>query len=74
MICKLVCYGKDRNEAIHRSIKALDSYVIRGVTNNIPLIRDILNEEKFRKGEISTNYLPQVYPDGFKGLFIFDIK
>lgn len=67
MICKLVCYGKDRNEAIARSVKALDSYVIRGVTNNIPLIRDILIEKKFRNGDISTNYLPQVYPDGFKG-------
>lgn len=67
MICKLVCYGKDRMEAIERSIKALDSYVIRGVTNNIPLLRDILTEDKFKRGDISTNYLPQVYPDGFKG-------
>lgn len=67
MICKLVCHGKDRNEAIERSIKALDSYVIRGVTNNIPLLRDILTEKTFGKGNISTNYLPQVYPDGFKG-------
>ncbi|KAJ8958888.1 hypothetical protein NQ318_019656 [Aromia moschata] len=68
MICKLVCYGKDRREAIERSIRALDSYVIRGVTNNIPLLRDILTEERFNKGEISTNYLPRVYPEGFKGL------
>jgi len=30
MICKLVCYGNTRNEAIDTSIKALDSYVIRG--------------------------------------------
>ncbi|VEN39020.1 unnamed protein product [Callosobruchus maculatus] len=67
MICKLVCYGKDRKEAIDRSIKALDYYVIRGVTHNIPLLRDILTEERFNKGDISTNYLPQVYPDGFKG-------
>nr|XP_023025846.1 propionyl-CoA carboxylase alpha chain, mitochondrial-like [Leptinotarsa decemlineata] len=67
MICKLVCRGKDRKEAIERSIKALDSYVIRGVTHNIPLLRDILTEERFNKGDISTNYLPEVYPDGFKG-------
>nr|CAI5831371.1 unnamed protein product [Callosobruchus analis] len=67
MICKLVCYGKDRKEAIDRSIKALDYYVIRGVIHNIPLLRDILTEEKFNKGDISTNYLPQVYPEGFKG-------
>lgn len=67
MICKLVAYGKDRSEAIARSIKALDNYVIRGVTHNIPLLRDILTERKFRTGDISTNYLPEVYPEGFKG-------
>lgn len=30
MICKLVCYGKNREDAINTSIKALDSYLIRG--------------------------------------------
>ncbi|KAG5872425.1 hypothetical protein JTB14_008891 [Gonioctena quinquepunctata] len=68
MICKLVCHGKDRKEAIERSIKALDSYVIRGVTHNIPLLRDILTEKRFNEGDISTNYLPEVYPEGFKGI------
>ncbi|KAF2350875.1 Biotin carboxylase C-terminal [Trinorchestia longiramus] len=67
MICKLVCYGHTRDEAIKTSIKALDSYVIRGVTHNIPLLRDILTEERFNKGDLTTNYLPEVYPDGFKG-------
>lgn len=72
MICKLVCYGQNRNETIKRSVEALDKYVIRGVNHNIPLLRDILMEEKFIKGNISTNYLPQTYPDGFKGLQLTD--
>lgn len=38
-----------------------------GVTHNIPLLRDIITEERFVKGETTTKYLPQVYPDGFKG-------
>lgn len=67
MICKLVCYGDNRQEAIQRSIDALDAYVIRGVSHNIPLLRDILTEPSFIKGDISTNYLMDVYPDGFKG-------
>lgn len=66
MICKLVCYGDNRQQAIDRSIAALDSYVIRGVTHNIPLLRDILTEEMFLKGDISTNYLPRVYGESFK--------
>ncbi|XP_059172705.1 propionyl-CoA carboxylase alpha chain, mitochondrial-like isoform X2 [Physella acuta] len=67
MICKLVTYGKDRSHALDTMVVALDSYVIKGVTHNIPLLRDILTEERFIKGDISTNYLPEVYPDGFKG-------
>ena len=38
-----------------------------GVTHNIPLLRDIVTEERFVAGDISTKYLPTVYPDGFKG-------
>ncbi|XP_048746119.1 propionyl-CoA carboxylase alpha chain, mitochondrial-like [Ostrea edulis] len=67
MICKLVTYGSSRMEALSVMVKALDSYVIKGVTHNIPLLRDIVTEERFVAGNISTNYLPTVYPDGFKG-------
>jgi len=44
MICKLVTYGSTRDEAIVRGKAALDSYVIQGVSHNIPLLRDILSE------------------------------
>lgn len=46
---------------------ALDSYVIRGVHHNIPLLRDIMTEERFQEGRITTAYLHDVYPDGFQG-------
>ena len=67
MICKLTAYGADRNEAIDRSINALDEYAIRGVTHNIPLLRDILTEPTFLSGTFTTNYLPETYPEGFQG-------
>ena len=67
MICKLVTYGDNRQEALDLMAKALDNYVIRGVTNNIPLLRDIITEDHFVRGDISTKYLPKIYPDGFKG-------
>jgi propionyl-CoA carboxylase alpha chain len=47
--------------------QALDNYVIRGVTNNISLLRDIITEENFVNGETTTKYLQKIYPDGFKG-------
>jgi len=67
MICKLVTYGDTRQQAINSHIEALDSYVIRGVTHNISLLRDILTEPNFVSGNINTNYLPMIYPNGFNG-------
>ncbi|XP_030762949.1 propionyl-CoA carboxylase alpha chain, mitochondrial-like isoform X2 [Sitophilus oryzae] len=68
LISKLICHGENRQEAIEKSIKALDSYVIRGITHNIPLLRDILMQDQYKKGSLSTSFLPEVYPEGFKGL------
>lgn len=67
MICKLVTYGRNRDEALKTMAKALDSYVIRGVTHNVPLLRDIVTEPNFVSGNITTKYLPQTYPEGFHG-------
>lgn len=67
MICKLVTFGSNRNEALVTMQKALDSYVIRGTTNNVPLLRDVITEKRFVSGDITTKYLPETYPDGFKG-------
>ncbi|XP_014663664.1 PREDICTED: propionyl-CoA carboxylase alpha chain, mitochondrial-like isoform X2 [Priapulus caudatus] len=67
MICKLVTYGETRNEVLKNMVEALDSYVIKGVTHNIPLLRDIMTESRFIKGDITTKYLAEIYPDGFKG-------
>ncbi len=67
MICKLTTFGPTRQEAIERAVHALDHYVIRGVTHNIPLLRDILHEKTFLSGTFTTSYLPQTYPEGFQG-------
>lgn len=67
MISKLVTYGSTRAEALARMEEALDNYVIRGVSHNIPLLREIITHPRFISGDISTNFLPEVYPDGFKG-------
>ncbi|CAI4228728.1 unnamed protein product [Auanema sp. JU1783] len=67
LICKLVTYGENRNQALDKMVQALDNYVIRGVTHNIPLLRDVCHEKRFRDGNITTKYLPETYPDGFQG-------
>jgi len=40
-----------------------------GVTHNVPLLRDVITEDRFVSGDVSTKYLPETYPDGFKGIF-----
>uniref|UniRef100_A0A3P9LUI6 Propionyl-CoA carboxylase alpha chain, mitochondrial n=1 Tax=Oryzias latipes TaxID=8090 RepID=A0A3P9LUI6_ORYLA len=67
MISKLVTFGATRAEALARMEESLDRYVIRGVTHNIPLLREIITHPLFISGDISTNFLPEVYPEGFKG-------
>jgi pyruvate carboxylase len=44
------------------------SRLVTGPQNNIPLLRDILTNPKFRSGNFNTKFMPQEYPDGFKGL------
>ncbi|XP_048863085.1 propionyl-CoA carboxylase alpha chain, mitochondrial isoform X3 [Brienomyrus brachyistius] len=67
MISKLVTFGSTRAEALQRMVEALDSYVIRGVTHNIPLLREVITHPRFISGDISTKFLQEVYPEGFKG-------
>nr|XP_033803772.1 propionyl-CoA carboxylase alpha chain, mitochondrial [Geotrypetes seraphini] len=72
MISKLVTYGSNRAEALQRMEEALDNYVIRGVTHNIPLLREIIVNPRFVTGDITTKFLPEVYPEGFKGHTLTD--
>lgn len=39
------------------------------MAHNISLLREVIVHPRFVQGDISTKFLPEVYPDGFKGLF-----
>lgn len=67
MICKLITYGRDRTEALSTMAGALDSYVIKGVQHNIPLLRDVIQQPTFVSGDFTTEFLTDVYPDKFSG-------
>ncbi|KFU89859.1 hypothetical protein M959_01966, partial [Chaetura pelagica] len=74
MISKLITYGSNRAEALQRMEEALDNYVIRGVAHNISLLREVIIHPRFVQGDISTKFLPEVYPDGFKGHKLTDLE
>eukprot|EP01125_Pyxidicula_operculata_P000272 TRINITY_DN10347_c0_g1_i1.p1 TRINITY_DN10347_c0_g1~~TRINITY_DN10347_c0_g1_i1.p1 ORF type:complete len:694 (+),score=171.07 TRINITY_DN10347_c0_g1_i1:75-2156(+) len=67
LICKLVTHGDTRQSAIDRHIEALDAYVIHGVNHNVAFLRDVFVHPRFTKGDISTKFIPQEYPQGYKG-------
>jgi len=58
MIAQLVVYGKNRKDAIKKLIEALDQTSIKGVCTNISLLKRILNDKVFVKGDYDTGYLP----------------
>lgn len=41
--------------------------ILAGVTHNIPVLRDIITHPRFISGDISTNFIQEVYPNGFPG-------
>jgi propionyl-CoA carboxylase alpha chain len=65
MIAKLVTRGFDRPQAIETMLDALDEYVIRGVRHNICFLAALISHPKFQRGEISTGFIDEEFPDGF---------
>ncbi|MFN8315634.1 MAG: acetyl-CoA carboxylase biotin carboxylase subunit [Chitinophagales bacterium] len=57
MIAKLVTYGKDREEAINRMLRAIDSYTIVGVRNTLIFGRFVLTHPDFVSGKFDTNFV-----------------
>jgi propionyl-CoA carboxylase alpha chain len=65
MIAKLIVHGKDRNEAIARMREALNAFVIRGISSNIPFQAALLAHPDFVAGNFNTGFIAQNWPKGF---------
>ncbi|HLR29237.1 MAG TPA: acetyl-CoA carboxylase biotin carboxylase subunit [Paenalcaligenes sp.] len=57
MIAKLITYGESREQAIARMDIALSEMIVEGVHTNIPLHRDLMQDEGFKQGGLSIHYL-----------------
>jgi acetyl-CoA carboxylase, biotin carboxylase subunit len=57
LVAKLICFGKDRSEAITRSLRALDMFIVEGIHTSIPLHHRILSDPEFQSGDIDTGYI-----------------
>lgn len=61
LIAKLIVFGKDRHEAIHRLQRALDEFVIEGVKTTIPFHKYVINTEEFISGNFDTHFIEKIY-------------
>nr|MDH4448969.1 ATP-grasp domain-containing protein [Rhodoferax sp.] len=65
MIAKLIVHGTDRNDAIAKMREALNGFVIRGVSSNIPFQAALLAHPKFVSGDFNTGFIAENYGKGF---------
>jgi propionyl-CoA carboxylase alpha chain len=66
MIAKLIVHGRDRADAISKMRNALNGFVIRGVSSNIPFQSALLAHPDFMSGEFNTGFIAQHYAHGFR--------
>jgi len=66
MIAKLIVHGTDRNDAIAKMREALNGFVIRGISSNIPFQAALLAHPKFVSGEFNTGFIAEHYSKGFR--------
>src|SRR5690606_26917623 len=57
MFAKLIVHGRDREEAIARARAALHDLVVEGVHTNIEFHLRVLDDEAFRRGQLSTDFI-----------------
>ena len=61
MIAKLVTYGKDRQEAIERMIRAIEDYRIVGIRTTLPFGRYVMEHPSFTSGDFDTHFVAKHY-------------
>jgi len=66
MISKLIVHGTDRLDAIAKMREALNGFVIRGISSNIPFQAALLAHPKFVSGDFNTGFIAENYAQGFK--------
>lgn len=57
MIAKVIVKGKSRKEAIENMLLALNDCYVEGIKTNLPMLKEVIGHEAFRKGEVTTNFV-----------------
>jgi propionyl-CoA carboxylase alpha chain len=65
MIAKLIVHAATREQAIARMRVALNAFVIRGISSNIPFQSALMQHPRFHSGNFNTGFIAEEYPKGF---------
>ena len=57
LVAKVIVWGRDREEAILRMRRALEEFVIDGIHTTIPFHQKVLENDFFKKGNVTTNFI-----------------
>ncbi len=68
MIAKLCTWAPNRLGAIEEMRLALDSFEVEGIGHNLPFLSAVMGHPKFVKGDMTTAFIAEEYPDGFSGV------
>jgi geranyl-CoA carboxylase alpha subunit len=63
MLAKVIAWGKNRDEARRRLIRALEDTTVFGVTTNRYFLSRIIGDDTFGAGEATTAFLQQAFSD-----------
>ena len=68
MIAKLCTWAPTRAEAIEEMRVALDSFEVEGIGHNLPFLSAVYDHDRFIRGDITTAFIAEEYPEGFGGV------
>jgi acetyl-CoA carboxylase biotin carboxylase subunit len=61
MIAKLITFGKDREEAIQRMVRAIDEYEITGIETTLPFGKFVMQHPAFVSGNFDTHFVSKYF-------------
>jgi acetyl-CoA carboxylase biotin carboxylase subunit len=57
MIAKVICQGRDREEALAKMRLALETFIIEGPTTTISFLGRVMHNPRFMSGDVDTKFL-----------------
>ena len=60
LLGKLIVWGNDRQECLRRAKRALDEFVVDGISTTVPFFQDIIDHPQFVEGKFDTGFVDSV--------------